>query len=1006
MTQRLRCLLKAGIFCFLPFATLAASTHSPWSVYVWRSDDGLPNNDVTSLAQTSDGYLWVATDSRLARFDGAAFEEFMSRSFLPGPERKIIALLRGHHDELFLALAQGPIVCLKNGKAAAYTNNLPEKTVRSLFQDNSDALWVIYYDGTICRIKDGKAEQFNKGESGLPYGYYCSLMNDRQGDLWVLKGGKLGRFTSDHFEEALSITNSGRIRVTPSRDNGFWVCVGPEFFKYEPAKGLQRLGRWWDGDTTANPSTVMEDRNGAVWIGTLDNGLVHYDGKHFDHVATSHPQILCLLEDREGNLWAGTGGGGLDRINPTLVELQDVERGLPLAMLQSLCQDSRGTLWAVSENGLLLSCADTGWKAVTNAGRRIEMATCVTADKNGAVWIGCLGRRLLRWQNGEWTAWTRTNGVKSDNIHGLLSAKNGDLWIVGGEPTSLQCLRSDKLVTIDFPSGPHIGAVTEDAEGNLWLGNSKGGLFRVTADKVIDETKRQGSGTRAIRYLYATPDNSVWIGYSAAGLGRLKDGRYARVTTAQGLWDNHISQIVADENGWLWLGADRGIYKIWPEDFSAVAEKRDEGLQSVHYGRDEGLNSLQASYGVTPSAMRSRDGRLWFPMRTALAVVDPTRWIEDTNPPQVLLTGITVDDKTVAAYGGVMPVRNAVDLQKTPVELRFAPDHQRITFHFTALSFRSPGNVEFGYKLEGLDKNWRWLDLARDATYTTLPAGKYRFRVMACNSDGLWNETGTALAFVVTPFFWQTWWFRITVLLGFTGIAVGIMHLILSHRMGLRMQALERQAALDKERARIARDIHDDAGGHLTKIVLLSELTLQNSVTHEKVVERAKQTADAAREVLKSLDETIWAINPRNDNLRELIEYISQAAVTFLQAAGVRCRVELPSDIPDRNISAEMRHNLFLAVKEALTNIGRHAQATEAWLRVRVDAESLCVILEDNGQGFEREPDNGSADGLRNMRHRLEETGGRFGVHSLPGAGTKIFFTYDLPTENKPLTRS
>jgi len=260
---------------------------------------------------------------------------------------------------------------------------------------------------------------------------------------------------------------------------------------------------------------------------------------------------------------------------------------------------------------------------------------------------------------------------------------------------------------------------------------------------------------------------------------------------------------------------------------------------------------------------------------------------------------------------------------------------------------------------------------------------------------------GTSVSFVVTPFFWQTWWFRIGTLLALTGIGVGIIHLVLTHRMRLRLHALERQAALDKERARIARDIHDDAGGHLTKIVLLSELTLQHSESHDKVVERAKQTADAAREVLKSLDETIWAINPRNDNLRELIAYLSSAAYNFLQTAGVRCRVDLPDEVPDRTISADVRHNLFLAVKEALNNLVRHARATEAWLRVRVDGNALSVIIEDNGKGFDQQPVNGCADGLRNMRHRLEETGGRFRFDSSPGQGTKVFFTYDLLERKK-----
>ena len=987
-----RCLLPLAASFLVAANTSAVSTNSQWSVYTWRSDDGLPNNDVVSLAQTADGYLWVATDSHLARFDGAQFEELFSHQFLPGVDRKIISVLPGRDGELFLGLAQGPVTVLKNGVAETFSN-LPQKFVRSLFQDREGALWVAYGDGTICRVKNGMVQHFGKS-SGLPYGYHCSLANGRD-SLWFLKGNNIGHFRDGRFETTLTLPRYGNIRMTGASDGGIWICNHGKFFKYDEPGGLKNLGQF-DGDA----ETMMEARDGSVWIGTCDNGLFRFNGKNFEHITTSHPQILSLLEDREGNIWAGTGGGGLDRINPTLIALQDGADGLPLTMLQSLCEDANHTIWAVNDNGLLLSCANGKWQTVTNAGKRIENATCVAADKSGSVWIGCMDYKLLRWNDGKFAEWTKTNGIKGDSIHALLAGRNGNIWIGSGSPTALQCLRGDKILTFNLPKNTsRIGAITEDVDGTIWCGTAKGGLLRIHDNKVVDEQEKMGAPAKTIRALYATPDGALWIGYAGVGLGRYKNGQFARVTADQGLYDNRISQIISDNDGWLWCAADRGIFKIWPRDFADVANGRDNGLQSVHYGRDEGLNSLQASYGVSPGILRSHDGRLWIPMRTALAVVTPGRWNQDTNPPQVLLTRIAVDGKTVAEYGGALPVRNAVNLQEPQEELKLNPDHQRIDFDFTALSFRSPENVEFGYKLDGLDKDWLWIDGERSASYSQLPAGTYRFRVMACNGDGIWNSIGTSVAFTVAPYFWQTWWFRIGTLVVFTGLGVGLAYVISARRMRLKMQALERQAALDKERARIARDIHDDAGGHLTKIVLLSELTLQQAPP-EKIVERVKQTADAAREVLKSLDETIWAINPRHDTLRDLVDYISQFAVNFLQTAGVRCRVDLPAEIPDRPVSAEVRHNLFLAVKEALNNVARHARATEAWLRIRVNAESLNVIIEDNGCGFDQQPVNGDADGLRNMRHRLEESGGRFGVRSKAGEGTKIVFTYDFPGRN------
>ena len=505
--------------------------------------------------------------------------------------------------------------------------------------------------------------------------------------------------------------------------------------------------------------------------------------------------------------------------------------------------------------------------------------------------------------------------------------------------------------------------MAEDAAGNIWAGTAKGLLFRITGDQLAEVTPRPSREVASIRCLYATPDGAVWIGYAGWGVGRLKDGHYAEIATRHGLHDDYVSHIVADDQGWLWFGANRGIFKVRQAELEALAEGRSPRVRSIYYGRGEGLPSLQATFGSSPGATRSRDGRLWLPMRTALAVVDPEPSDDNLNPPPTLLRRVIADDRTVAWYGGVLPPLGGavLDLASTqgqrslpgtrsndnsrhrsPIRLHLPPGHRRLEFDYAAPSFASPENVQFRYRLAGYDNGWVEAGAQRNATYPRLPAGDYVFCVEACNSDGAWNENGATLNLTVTPFVWQTWWFRSAAFAGFTLSLIALVRYVSFRRLHQRLRLLEQQAALHKERARIAKDIHDDLGASLTQIALLGELAQQDRGQPDKAAERSSKISATARQAIKSLDEIVWAVNPRNDTLTHLIDYAGQFALDYLRLAGIRCRLDFPESIPAREVSSDVRHNAFLAIKEALNNIVKHAHATEVWLRVATTVRRLA----------------------------------------------------------------
>jgi signal transduction histidine kinase/ligand-binding sensor domain-containing protein len=985
------------------------AANSGWFARPWQSDEtGLPNNTIFGLAQTPDGYLWLGTPSGLARFDGINFEDFSPTNFLALPNRGALAMLVDRDGALWLALDRGAVVCLDHDSSRTFTDVLPMNIPGLLAQDGEGHIWVAYHGGAVYRLTGARASACT-GVNGLPEGSdVCALASDNKGRLWFAKSGQFGLVRGVDFQ-VLGHFDPQPARLATARSGGVWLCAGLRLYKIESGGQIQDLGQYQPERPGAIANALLEDREGAVWIGDSVSGLFRHDESGFESIPTTHQDVRCLAEDREGNLWVGTFGGGLNRVRRRAISLEGPETGLPFPSLQSICQDASGAIWATSQNGVLVRRVGGEWTSVPTDQNWPGDATCVTADRQGSVWVGTQGHGLYCWREGHFVSWGDPQMLRDQTLHTLLASREGDLWIGQGDvlmgqesPPKLYRLRAGQLRVFEVPSDSRvIRAMAEDMDGNIWAGTSKGVLFRITGDQLAEVNLRRGSELASIRCLQATADGALWLGYAGYGLGRFKKGQYAEFHAEQGLADDYISHIVADDQGWLWLAADRGLFKVRQQDLDEAAVGHGR-VRSIHYSRGEGLPSLQGNFGDSPDVLRSRDGRLWFPMRTALAVVDPAKLGEDAAPPPVLLTRITSDDRPVAWYGAVLPriTGGVVNLAAADPTLRLPPGHRQLEFEFATLSFTAPENIQFRYRLENYDDHWRdtaGTERLRSASYSRLPAGDYRFHVIACNNAGVWNQAGAVLNLIVEPFFWNTWWFRSLLLTGFTLSLIALVRYVSFRRLHRQLRVLEQQAALHKERARIAKDIHDDVGANLTQIALLGELAQQDRSEPVRAAQRLDTISATARQAIKSLDEIVWAVNPRNDTLAHLIDYAGQFALDYLRVADIRCRLDFPEQPPARELSTDLRHNLFLVIKEALNNIVKHAQATEVWLRAKTSDQALEMVVEDNGRGFERAPDDSRADGLRNMRQRLADIGGECRIESRPGAGTKVILCLPWP---------
>lgn len=805
-------------------AVHAGDAGANWYMRSWQSEDGLPDNSVSGVAQTSDGYLWVATAGGLMRFDGAQFREFPLANLEGVPNRVVRAMFLDRRGWLWLGMDRGPIVCIAPTAIHVFTN-VPDARATFIADDSQGAVWITYADGGLIRIQNARVTIFGSAE-GWPAQGVSSLASDVKGRFWFAKGNQVGVFRDDKFQTLLTLPETVWC-IGKRREGGIWICAGRQLLQYDFG-GRPTLFGQLNKASGIEASAILEDRDGALWIGTAANGLFRCDGTNTVPVPTSYRGIACLAQDREGNLWVGTSGGGLDRVRPRIIGLLGADSGLPYESVRSICEDTAGAIWVTMQNGMLARWQSNTWSQLPKgAGEPAGFFSCVAADSRGGLWIGTRDRGLYHWHDGECRNWRQPDGLASDDVRGILEAKNGDVYISTDAPSRqwppaepvqffrsavvssafsarLQRLRDGRLQPLlAMPVQTRsIRALTQDAAGHIWAGSADGRLLRVDGDRLLDETPEATNRLLSIRCLYATDDGSLWIGYAGWGIGRLKEGKYVRITTDQGLYDDYVSQMAADDRGWLWCAGNRGIFQVQLQQLKNVAEGRSDHVRSIAYGQSEGFPNLQPNYENVSGAFCDTNDRLWFPMRTGLAVVHANHVLNHAAPP-VLLESVIVDGRTVALYNKYLPFNsgNPMALENPPasnVVLRLPPNHRKIDFQFTALSFTAPENVEFQYKLKGFDEDWVEAGTSRNASYSRLPPGKYRFQVRACNLAGIWSPDGPELNFVVTPFYWQTSWFRAMVLAVFTLGIVGVVRYVSFRRLHRRLRLLEQQAALQK----------------------------------------------------------------------------------------------------------------------------------------------------------------------------------------------------------------
>ena len=771
---------------------------------VWTSLNGLPGEAVYQILQSPDGYLWLRTSAGLVRFDGVRF--VLVAPIVGGrPINEPVKAISKSADGDLLVRSISRTLIYRNGGFSDYRPPapLPDGDIRVLFETKEHDV-LIGSDDFIYVIQNGAIKTVRRG-TGWIYGFLEDSNN-----LWIGGWAALYAYRNGILSTILNLERTTSVMsLAEDRQNGLWIgtaqglCrMAPDQRTPEPvARDLIR------GEVNA----LLEDHEGNFWVGTSASGLLRLAGDNAPSFnasdGLSDSKVLSLYEDREGSLWVGTASG-LDRFRDAKLTTFDVKEGLPSLETQAAVEARDGSVYVFCLGGGLARIKDGVVTALTTKnGLPSVYGNGLFESQDGSLWVGTVGG-LTRYRNGKLTVYTAggrfskyyTSAINEDD-EGLIVANSETLALRFKDGQARPFTIHGQTTPLSKP-GNYIWSIYRDLSGTLWFATVQG-LFKFAKGEPPDKA-RQNQVNFCVYSIFDDQRGSLWLGGRIPGLTRfdIRDGRVTRYTKKDGLFDDYPTRVLGDDDGNLWVSTSNGIYMANRKDLDAFADGRAPTVRAIHYGTDDGMKTGEASAGgAQPAGVRTRDGRLWFTTKKGIVIVDPKHLAHNSLVPPVVIEEVVVAGDTIAPRDG----------------LQVPAGKDKMEFHYAGLSLLIPARVRFKYKLEGYDRDWVEAGSRRAAYYTNLPPGEYRFRVIACNDEGVWNQQGASMGFVLRPHFYQTYWFYCVCGLLACLLAVGL------HRLRVRrMRAREAELVLIVEQR--TRELQEDISARQQAEVALGRI--------------------------------------------------------------------------------------------------------------------------------------------------------------------------------------
>jgi len=937
----------------------------------WRTQEGFPGGVVYAIAQTPDGYLWIGGEKGLTRFDGASFRLIQPT---PGPRSitRVLGLLTDAQGSLWIRMQGARLIRLRNGSFQDMLPSAasPETAVTAMARGRDGSVLmatllngVMRHDGTRFTTLATNAvlpRSLVIAIADAPDGHV--LVGTRDAGLFSLSDGRTTPLAPDRLERKINcVLPVGNRDVLIGTDNGVVRWDGQQVHRLgiSALDTLQALG-------------LLRDSAGNVWIGTAAGGLLRLSepARAFHDAAVgSGGAVNALFEDREGNIWVG-GDRGIARLRGGAFITYSSPEGLPSDGGGPIHVDQEGRTWFAPAGGGLYTLTGGRSTKVADAELQRDVVYSMAGGK-GTLWVGRQRGGLTRLTMTAGTigvaSYTHADGLAQDSVYAVHQSRDGTVW-AGTLSGGVSRLREGRFTTFSVADGllsNTVSSILEAADGSMWFATPRG-VSVLDRGRWRGYTVHDGLPSSDVHCLVQDSSGLVWIG-TAEGLAYYGAGRVQALGDLPTRLREPILGLAADGHGALWIASATHVVQVSRTPLLG-GTLTDADLRE--YGPADGLRSVE---GVKRhrSVVTDARGRIWFSLGGGLSVFDPAARLRAAAPAIVHVQDVTADGTTVDLRGGV----------------RIASGRQRIAFTYTGLSLSVPERVRFRYRVEGFDSDWSEPVTTREAVYANLRPGAYRFRVMASNSDGLWNGGEASLPFEIEPALWQTSWFQVS-----SVVAGG---LLVWAGYCIRVRALARQLNVRfeerlAERTRIAQELHD------TLLQGFVSASMQLDVAADRVPDDSAAKAPLGR-VLQLMRQVI-------DEGRNAVRGLRASGdeADDLEQALLRTRRDMVQETGDFRVIVEgrprplhplIRDEVYRVGREALVNAFRHAEASAVEVELDYAAEHLRVLVRDNGRGIDPEVQRAGREGhwgLSGMRERAERIGARFTVWSRAGAGTEV----------------
>lgn len=951
----------------------------------WTMENGLPQSSVNDIIQTKDGFIWLATFGGLIRFDGVDFKTYDRSN----------------------------------------TKGMRSDRVLSLFEDRNGAIWLGTEDGFL-KFENEECQVFLIIKNNQ---IFSPLMvaEDNFGEMWITAHAQIYRLENESFEQIPVINDPNRIEEAYADTNGVWMANNKKLFKtigkevlliedfenkiteyivsmieYPSRSRILYLASSGDGVIKYEKGKVSyfsdkqglasrytwnlkEDLENRLWVISYD-GISYLNNNRFQlfdvFEKENNTQIKTVLQDNELNYWVGTTTNGLYRLKPTLLSTIDSRKGLDDEKMLSLTQLHNGkSLFSTNCGGVF---EWDGQKAIHSPINSYLPNLCVWSvfqDSKKRIWFGAKGLYMSQKLSQKGIYFNSQNGFDDGDVFAISEDSEGIIWIGSLNGVFRYDGKEFKKYTVqDGLPYNDTRVFFHDSDSSLWIGTTAG-LARFSKGKIEPILLTQSTDSKNrnsepyIRAVYKDANNVYWIGTYGNGLFRIKNGKVSNITKDNGLFDNIVSHLIMDDNGNFWIGCNRGIYSINKNILNDYFDGKINQVYCKSFGVADGMKSSETNGGFAPNAFKDTLGIIYFPTVSGVVKVDPMK-IHDFKFPAVFITKLVNGSKNLA-------IADSISLDYTLTDL---------TINYSALHYSAPDKIRFKYKLEGLNDSWFEVGNQRTALYSKIPPGEYTFNVTASNSEGEWNSSYASIFIRIEPPFWDTIWFTTIAILLLLSSILSIFYLRIKK---LNLDKIRQKWFTDQlidsqesERFRIASELHDGLGQQLLVIknrVEMAKKSIENKDELNYQLNEILYSAVSSIQDVRTISHGLRPVHLENFGLSEAINNLCEQQNESSSIDWSYHIDELAGLIPENQ-----EIHFYRVIQEAMSNIYKHSNATEASVIIKIENDSIKVTLWDDGKGFNATKQKKSGLGFIGMQERIDSLSGTLHIQSGDGKGTSI----------------